>query len=121
MAEPDHVITQLQRLATMSADAAQRGGSADELAVQYSRLRADALALNARHDWATPEEFGAQFPSLDDLSVIEALDHAVVQGSGPADCVVTTGDRLVHLLRDLAGWATGVRTAYETLEDIRRN
>ena len=26
-----------------------------------------------------------------------------------------------QLLRDLAGWATGVRTAYETLEDINGN
>ena len=97
------------------------GGSADALAVQYSRLRADALALNARHGWATPEEFGAQFPTLDGVSVIESLDHAVEQGPGPPRRIVQTSDRLVQLLRDLAGSATGVRTAYETLEDVKRN
>jgi hypothetical protein len=120
MPEPAYVITQLQRLATLSADAAGEGGSADTLAARYSRVRADALALNARHGWATPEEFGALFPTVDGVSVIEALDHAFEQGSGPADRVVPTSDRLAQLLRDLAGWATGVQTAYETLEDIKR-
>jgi hypothetical protein len=121
MAEPAHVITQPQRLATTSAEAAEEEGSANALAVQYSRLRADALAVNARHGWATPEQFGAQFPTLDGVSVIEALDRAVEQGSRPADRVAPTSDRLVQLLRDLAGWATGVRTAYETLEDMNRD
>ena len=96
-------------------------GIHDALAHRYATLRAEALDLNARHGWATPEEFGAQFPTVDSLSMIEALDRAVERGAGPADRVVQPNDRLIQLLRDLAGWATGVRTAYETLEDINGN
>jgi hypothetical protein len=118
MAESAPIITQLHRLATACADAAEAGGSARALEHRYATLRAEALAFNAQHGWATPEEFEAQFLTLDSLSVIEALDRAPQPGPEPADRIVQRNDRLRQLLRDVAGWTTGVRTAYETLEDI---
>jgi hypothetical protein len=50
--------------------------------------------------------------------VIDALDRAIEQGSGPVDRAAQPNIRLLERIRDLAGWATGVRAAYETLEDI---
>ena len=112
-------LARRNRLAAACADAAEAGESADALEHRYATLRAEALALNARHGRATREEFGAQFPTIDGLSVIEALDGAVEQRSGVPDRVEQRNDRLIQLLRDLAGWATGVRTAYDTLDDFR--
>jgi hypothetical protein len=107
------VIVVLRRLAESCQDAA---GSAAE---RYGALRAEAMALNERHGWATADDLAAQLPSLEELIAIESLDRAFGETSAP-DLPVERGTatRLTEALIPLAGWATGVRLAYETLREM---
>ena len=93
--------------------------SGDDLAERYAALRVEAVGLNDRHHWATAEEFAAQAPTLEALNAIDSLDRALSEtsfdglpGERGADA------RLADALIQLAGWATGVRLACETLRDM---
>ena len=111
-----HVIVALRLLAESCEDAAW---SSADLAQRYRALRAEAANLNARHGWATAAEFEAQIPTVEALVAIESLDRAFGETSGP-DLPVDRGTaaRLTEALMQLAGWATGVRLAGETLRHI---
>jgi hypothetical protein len=110
------VILVLRRLAEACQDAA---ASAADLAERYTALRAQAVELNARHGWATADDFKAQIPTVEALVAIESLDRAF--GDTPRrDLPVERGiaARLTEALLQLAGWATGVGLAYETLREM---
>jgi hypothetical protein len=110
------VIIVLRRLAQSCQDAAL---SPADLALRYRALRAEAVDLNDRHGWATAEEFGVQFPTVDALVEIESLDRALGKVSGPEGPLPRgTAARLTQALVQLGGWATGVRLAYETLREM---
>jgi hypothetical protein len=110
------VIIVLRRLAESCQDAA---ASAADLAERYTALRAQAVELNARHGWATADEFKAQIPTVEALVAIESLDRAFGDTSS-RDLPVERGTaaRLTEALLQLAGWATGVGLAYETLREM---
>ena len=106
----------LRRLAEACQDAA---ASAANLAERYTALRAQAVELNARHGWATADEFKAQIPTVEALIAIESLDRAFGVTSS-RDLPVERGAaaRLTEALLQLAGWATGVGLAIETLREM---
>jgi hypothetical protein len=80
--------------------------------------RAEAMTLNDQHGWATSEEFAAQIPSLESLLETESLDRAFGETAAPGLPVERgTAARLNEALTELAGWATGLRLAYETLRE----
>jgi hypothetical protein len=110
------VVIVLRRLAESCQYAA---GSVAELAERYGALRAEAMNLNDQHGWATADDLAAQVPSLEELIAIESLDRAFGEASAP-DLPVDGGTeaRLTEALIQFAGWATGVRLAYETLREM---
>lgn len=112
----DEVIVALRRLADACQDAADDGA---DLADRYAALREQARRLNDRHGWATREEFDTQTPTVDALVEIESLDRALEEGLArdPVD-PRRVATHLTEALLQLAGWATGVRLAHETLRDI---
>jgi len=83
--------------------------------------RAGALRLNRRAKWASDESIASVLPSLSALDEIAALDAAyaagVARAERPADAVHAL--QLEACLRDLAAWATGVRTACELATELR--
>ena len=106
----------LRRLADACQDAA---ASAANLAERYTALRAQAVELNARHGWATADEFKAQIPTVEALIAIESLDRAFGDTSSRGLPVERgAAARLTEALLQLAGWATGVGLAYETLREM---
>ncbi len=110
------VIVVLRRLAESCQDPA---GSVAALAARYVALRAEAMDLNDQHGWATADDLASQLPGLEALIAIESLDRAFGETSVP-DLPVERGTeaRLTEALTQLAGWATGVRLAYETLREM---
>ena len=117
-AEAIRRLTALTIDATAAADrpdaALQRGA--------YERLREEALQLNRDGEWSTDELMVSLLPSLSALAEIAALETAYSTGDDRQAGLELSVDatRVEALLRDLAGWATGVRSSYETLEDARR-
>jgi hypothetical protein len=110
-------LLDLEGLAT-AAQAAADGSTPTRLSqaeAEYERLRAEARALNARHEWATDDEFEALLPTIASRQEVRALDEqlsppgSVALAPEPAELV-----RL--LLLDLAGWATGLRLAGQTFD-----
>ena len=92
--------------------------SQEDLAKRYLALRTEAATLNEQYGWATPEEFAAQFPSLESMREIESLDRAFGETAAPGLPVERgTAARLSEALTELEGWATGLRLAYETLRE----
>jgi hypothetical protein len=114
-------IRRLTALTTDATAAADRPDAALQRA-DYERLREEALRLNRDGGWSTDELIVSLLPSLRALDEIAALETAYSTGddrqAGPEVSVDAT--RVEALLRDLAGWATGVRSAYEFVEDARR-
>jgi hypothetical protein len=109
----DDVIVRLGSLIKACHEAA---ASRHDLAERYVAVRADAAALNEQYGWATREEFGAQIPSLESLLETESLDRASGATAVPGlPAERGTATRLGEALTELAGWATGLRLAYETL------
>jgi uncharacterized protein (DUF433 family) len=100
---------------------AEAGDSHADLLETYDALRTRAIALAQAQEWATSEELADQFPRLRALREIERLDLAfgaeAVPGRAP-DRGLTA--RVIEALTELAGWATGVRLAYESLENEAR-
>jgi hypothetical protein len=111
-------LAELRAIAERGATAADRGGSAAELRETYEGLRERAEVLAARYGWATTTQLADQLPSPKALAQVERLDVAFGPESNPASAPDRSmATRLRDALNDLAGWATGVRLAYETLED----
>ena len=114
--EPETLFA-LEDLATAAQAAAADSTPArlSEAEMEYERLRAGARALNARHRWATDDEFEALLPTIASREEVRALnEHLSAPGSAapapqPAELV-----RL--LLLDLAGWATGIRLAGQAFD-----
>jgi hypothetical protein len=111
----DDVIVRLGSLVLACHEAAASG---HDLAERYVAVRADAAALNEQYGWATSDEFGAQVPSLESLLETESLDRAFGATAAPG-LPVDRGiaARLSEALTELAGWASGLRLAYETLRE----
>ncbi len=115
------VIVELRTIAERSARAAEAGGTEADLLKTYDALRTRAITLAQAQEWATSEELADQFPSLRALREIERLDLAF----GAEAVAARAPDRglsarVSEALTELAGWATGVRLAYETLENEAR-
>jgi hypothetical protein len=112
------VLSELQAIAERSAKVADVGGSEADLLDAYEALRIRAEALALEHGWAGSEELGNTLPAARALREIERLDHAFGAESVTAPAPGRDlSDRLTEALNELSSWATGVRLAYETLED----
>ncbi len=112
-------LAELRAIAERGASAADRGGSEAELRETYDDLRERAEILAARYGWATTAQLADQLPSPKALAEVERLDVAFGSDSNPASAPDRgMAARLRDALNDLAGWATGVRLACETLEDF---
>jgi len=119
MTSPD-TIRRLAALAVAATAAADR----HEVHLQreaYKRLHAEALRLNRRAGWASDESIASVVPALSALDEIAALDAAFAAGvdraAGPDDAAHVA--RIEAHLRDLAGWAIGVRAACELATELR--
>ena len=112
------VPSELRAIAEQSAKAADTGGSEADLLDAYEALRTRAEALALENGWAGSDELANSLPTPRALREIERLDHAFGARSqaGPAPDRGLS-DRLTEALNELSAWATGVRLAYETLED----
>lgn len=111
-------LSELRAIAEPSAKAADAGGSEAALLETYEALRERAGALARVHRWSTPEDQATSVPSAQALREIERLDRAFGPDSVrplPADRDMAA--RVSDSLLELAGWATGVRLAYETFDD----
>ena len=109
-------LAELRAIAERSAKAADAGGPEATLLETYEALRERAEALARAHGLSTSEGQPTRFSSAQALREIERLDRAFGSGSThtlPADRSMSA--RLTESLRELSGWATGVRLAYETL------
>jgi hypothetical protein len=74
--EPETVLA-LEGLAT-AAQAAADDSTPTRLSqteAEYERLRAEALALNARHEWATDDAFEALLPTIASRLEVRALNE----------------------------------------------
>jgi hypothetical protein len=112
------LLSELRAIAERSAKAADAGGPETALLETYEALRDRAETLALAHGWSTSEDQATRFPSIEGLREIERLDQAFgpeFMRAMPADRDMAT--RVSESLLELAGWATGVRLAYETLGD----
>ena len=110
-------LAELRAIAERSAKAADAGGPEATLFETYEALRERAEALARAHGLATSEGQATSLSSAQALREIERLDRAFGSESSdalPADRSMSA--RLSESLRELSGWATGVRLAYETLD-----
>jgi hypothetical protein len=110
----DDLIEILSRLATASQNLAEHDVPLHEISAGYERLRAEAVRLNERHRWLTSEELAVTLPTLSGLAEIRQLEGALHRGT--TDRAALHDAQLRAVLKDLAAWATGLRLAYETLE-----
>jgi hypothetical protein len=111
------LIAILAQLAVESQELAARELIPDEhIAAGYERLRARASRLNEQHGWMTAEELAVELPTLAGLAEIRRLEGSL----DPSFARATEPDigQLAVALRNLAGWATGLRLACETLEQM---
>ena len=116
------LLSELRAIAERSAKAADAAGPDVFLLATYEALRERAEELARTHGWATSEELATSFPRLQALHEIERLDRAFELETAPG----VPPDRgmharLIELLMELSGWATGVRLAFETLEEEPRS
>jgi hypothetical protein len=112
------LLSELRAIAERSAKAADAGGSESALLETYEALRERVEVLARAHGLSTSEDLATSFPSAQALREIERLDQSLGPESSralPTDPGMSA--RLSESLRELAGWATGVRLAYETLGD----
>jgi hypothetical protein len=116
------VLLELRAIAERSAKVADAGGSEADLLDAYEELRVRAAALALEHDWAGSEGLAESLRTPRALREIERLDHAFgaefVAGPAPTRDL---SDRLTEALNELSAWVTGVRLAYETLDDPATN
>jgi hypothetical protein len=107
------LIESLSRLAAASQSLAEHHIAVEEMSNGYERLRTEAASLNDRKGWMTSEELAVALPTLSGLEGIRQLDAL---HHGITDDVALHDAQLRAALKDLAGWASGLRLAYETLE-----
>jgi hypothetical protein len=81
----------------------------------YERLRAEASALNARHRWATDDEFETLVPTIASRKEVRALNEQL-SPPGSATPAPQPAELVRLLLLDLAGWATGIRLAGQAFD-----
>jgi hypothetical protein len=81
----------------------------------YGGLRAEASALNARHGWATDDEFEAVLPTIASREEVRALNEQL-SPPGSAAPAPQPAELVRLLLLDLAGWATGIRLAGQAFD-----
>ena len=119
MTSPD-TIRRLAALAVAATAAADRH-EADLQREAYERLHEEALRLNRRAEWASDESIASVLPSLSALDEIATLDAAFAAGVDREAAPDNAADaaRIEARLRDLAAWATGVRTACELATELR--
>jgi hypothetical protein len=116
------VLSELRAIAEQSAKAADTGGSEAHLLNTYEALRIRAEALALENDWAGSDELANSLPTPQALREIEQLDHAFgAQSQAGPTPGRDLSDRVTEALNELSAWATGVRLAYETLEDLDTN
>ena len=116
------LLSELRAIAERSAKAADAAGPDVFLLATYEALRERAEELARTHEWATSQELATSFPRLQALHEIERLDRAFELETAPG----VPPDRgmharLIELLMELSGWATGVRLAFETFEEEPRS
>ena len=92
-----------------------RGGRLDAGAPASDRDRirkapTGARALNARHGWATDDEFEALLPTIASREEVRALNEQL-SAPGSAAPAPQPAELVRLLLLDLAGWASGIRLA----------
>lgn len=109
--EPETLFA-LEVLATAAQGAAADSTPArlSQTETAYERLRAEAIALNARHRWATDDEFEAVLPTFASREEVRALNEQL-SPPGLATPAPRPAELVRLLLLDLAGWATGIRLA----------
>jgi hypothetical protein len=112
MSDPP-LTDELRQLSEAAFRAAEHCVCEDELCAAYRELRASAEALNGHHGWASQADLSTQLPTLHGLSTIAALERAYGEDGSNRD----TRARVTQALNDLAGWATGIRLAYEMLDE----
>ena len=116
------VLLELQAIAERSAKVADAGGSEANLLDAYKELRVRAAGLALEHDWARSEDLTESLRTPRALREIERLDHAFgAEHAGAPAPTPDLSDRLIEALNELSAWVTGVRLAYETLEDPDTN
>lgn len=81
-------------------------GSAETL---YEKFRAHAARMNEAEGWMSAELFEATLPTVPQQYLIDELDNRIGASSQEP------GEAAERLLRQLAGWARGVRAAGQTL------
>jgi hypothetical protein len=115
----DDVIARIGRLARACAEMAASAPE-PELAASYAAMRDEAQRLNDEQHWVSATEFAAEIPTLASLIEIETLDLAWDTGACPHPPISRASSaRIREALTRLAGWATGLHLAYETLRDPR--
>ena len=110
-------IFALEGLATAAQAAAADSTPArlSQAETEYERLRAGASALNARHRWATDDEFEALLPTIASREEVRALNEQL-SAPGSAAPAPQPAELVRLLLLDLAGWATGIRLAGQAFD-----
>ena len=112
------LLSELRAIAERSAKAADAGGPESALLETYEVLRERVVVLARAHGLSTSEDLATSFPSARALREIQRLDQDFWPESSRALPIEAgMSARLKESLRELAGWATGVRLAYETLGD----
>ena len=112
------LLSELRAIAERSAKAADAGGPESALLETYEVLRERVAVLARAHGLSTSEDLATSFPFARALREIQRLDQAFRPESSralPTEAGMSA--RLNESLRELAGWATGARLAYETLGD----
>ena len=107
-------IALLHRLAE---DAVESASASRSPADDYARLRCQAGELNRRYGLMSDDEFNNLLPSPSALLEIDALHQAfgATFDDPPSRAPAATPDTLRALLRSIAGWATGLDAANQTL------
>jgi hypothetical protein len=80
----------------------------EQVTALYVALRSEAWKLTEDNRWTDEVEFGARFPSVREMETIRRLNAQYGVRQRPA-----MGSPVQQALRDLAGWAIGVRMAGE--------
>jgi hypothetical protein len=113
--EPETLFA-LEGLATAAQAAADSTPARlSQTETEYERLRAGASALNARHGWATNDEFEALLPSIASREEVRALNEQL-SAPGSAAPAPQPAELVRLLLLDLAGWATGIQLAGQAFD-----
>ena len=114
--EPETLVA-LEDLATAAQAAASHSTPTrlSETDAEYERLRAEAVALNAQHGWATDDEFEALLPTIASREEVRALNEQLAP-PGSAAPAPQPAELVRLLLLDLAGWVTGIRLAGQAFD-----